>query len=343
MTPPEHPGPAGSQYPAPERRGRLKAATTCHLYRAYGLTVASQIPLPELTPAVDAGASDIRILTPGTLGNLSPESAGWPWLELGETCCQILVQGIARYRVEQGQRILVDRRVPRAQGGAGDDGDVRLYLLGVAFGLLLHQRHWLPLHVSALNTPAGVWAFTGDSGAGKSTLGAWLHYHRGWPLISDDVAVVKPEEALPHLYPGPPRLKLWQDALAALGIDRQGLVRDLMRADKYHLNGHRGFQERPLPLQALVSLERAEEGERPSLARVTGADAFRVVMSALYRPELGRSFTTPEALLGMATSLTMKIAVYRFRRPWSLARMEANLAPLFEQIEASAARGGGAD
>ncbi|EWG98231.1 hypothetical protein [Halomonas sp. BC04] len=97
-----------------------------------------------------------------------------------------------------------------------------MYLLGTALGALLHQRHWFPLHVSALATPSGAWAFTGESGAGKSTLAAWLHHHCGWPLISDDVAVVKPGEMIPRLHPGPPRLKLWQDALAMLGIGTHG-------------------------------------------------------------------------------------------------------------------------
>lgn len=81
--------------------------------------------------------------------------------------------------------------------------DVRQYLLGMSLGVLLYQRDWLPMHVSALHTPTGVWAFTGHSGAGKSTLGAWLHYTQGWPMISDDVAVIKPEDSQAYLYPGP--------------------------------------------------------------------------------------------------------------------------------------------
>ncbi|BBI65053.1 hypothetical protein HSBAA_63590 [Vreelandella sulfidaeris] len=71
-------------------------------------------------------------------------------MEVGDDRCQITVEGIARYRVEEGQRILLDRRMSQGVDTVANPGDVRLFLLGSALGALLHQRHWLPLHVSAL-------------------------------------------------------------------------------------------------------------------------------------------------------------------------------------------------
>ncbi|MCE9665084.1 hypothetical protein LY622_16770 [Halomonas sp. M5N1S17] len=295
----------------------------------------SELELPELTPAPPCAEPDIEILTPGQLGPLDDAVEDWPCLELDGERCQILVQGIGRYRIEQGRRILVDRRVPREPEHQVVSGDVRLYLLGAALGILLHQRQCLPLHVSAVHTPAGVWAFTGDSGAGKSTLAAWLHQQHGWPLVSDDVAVIEPDAPEPILHPGPPRLKLWQDALAAMAIDTSGLVRDLTRADKYHLNAHAGFRDEAGPLKVLVELERAEPGEVSSLTLLKGVDAFRVLLRALYRAELGRLFNPPARLLATVSALASQIQVYRFRRPWSLERMDASLAPLMQEIEAS--------
>jgi hypothetical protein len=199
-------------------------------------------------------------------------------------------------------------------------------------GALLHQRHWLPLHISAVETPSGAWGFTGNSGAGKSTLAAWLHYHYGWKLVSDDVGVIKPEEGHPTLYPGPPRLKLWKDALERLGIERQGLVRDLTRTEKFHLNQHQGFKTTTEPLRALVMLERGPSDEKACVEAIEGVEAFRIVMSALYRPEWGQRFNGPDRLMQYGADLARQIRVYRYRRPWSLESMEQSLAPLLQRI-----------
>ncbi|MBZ0329209.1 hypothetical protein KZO25_02620 [Halomonas sp. ANAO-440] len=316
-----------------ERRGNVPPSNKRYFYRTYGLTIASQLELPELPKAEATSQPDVVVLTPGVAEKLEGATFRKGWLEMGDDRCQITIEGVARYRVEDGQRILLDRRVPREVDPVADPGDIRLFLLGSALGGLLHQRHWLPLHVSALKTPSGVWAFTGHSGAGKSTIGAWLHYTQNWPLVTDDVAVIKPHEDIPYLHPGPPRVKLWKDALAALGIQTEGLVRDLTREDKYHLMLNKGFQDHPSPLKALVMLERAEEGEAASLERIRGVEAFKSVMATLYRPEMGTEFNTAEQLMRESIKLAGKIRVYRFRRPWSLDQMNSSIEPLLHEIK----------
>lgn len=316
-----------------ERRGVMRAACLQdHYYRTYGLTIRSQIELPELPPVPPDLAPDIEITTGPLSETLEGASVREPWLQYSEDRCQLFVEGVARYRIEQGRRIQVDRRVLTAPPARALEGDVRLYLLGTALGALLHQRHWLPLHLSALDTPSGIWGFTGHSGAGKSTLAAWLHYHQDWPLVSDDVGVIKPGEELPYLYPGPPRLKLWKDVLITLGIDHQGLARDLTRTDKYHLVRHRGFQPHARPLRYLVLLERAEKQEPASLEPLAGLEAFKAVMATIYRPEWGQAFNGPARLLDYAADLARRIQVYRYRRPWSLEGMEQSLEPLLQRI-----------
>jgi hypothetical protein len=317
-----------------ERRGNLPAINQRYYYLTYGLKICSTLELPELPEIGPCEHPDVVVMTPGVVEPLEEGTFLNNWLEIGDDCCQITIEGIARYCVEDGQRILLDRRIPRGVDPVADPGDVRLFLLGSALGALLHQRHWLPLHVSALKTPAGAWAFTGHSGAGKSTMSAWLHYSQQWPLITDDVAVIKPDEAEPLLHPGPARAKLWRDALAALGIETQGLVRDLMRADKFHIMMNKGVRYDAHRLNALVQLERADEGEEATLEKLSGVEAFKIIMGAIYRPELGSEFNTDEQLMRECIRLAQQIRVYRFRRPWSLDDMEKNLKPLLDEIQA---------
>ncbi|WP_163559178.1 hypothetical protein [Halomonas sp. NO4] len=311
----------------------MRSALLYH-YRCYGLQLASQLELPELVTTRPAPSPDARIL----LAELPPardgEHTDTPWIQADETHCQLQFPDVMRLRIEQGRQILVERRVGRGAPPGASAADIRLYLLGGALGALLHQRHWLPLHLSALETPSGVWGFTGPSGAGKSTLAAWLHHRQGWPLVSDDVAVIRPEETTPLLYPGPPRLKLWKDTLASLGIASHGLVQDLSRTDKYHLLRHQGFQPAARPLKALVVLESAASGEAASLERLRGVAAFQAVMATIYRPELGALERAPGRLMQQASELANRIRVYRFRRPRSLAAMTTHWRPLIAAIKA---------
>lgn len=321
-----------------DRRGNLPVINQRYYYLSYGLKICSTLELPELPEIDPCEHPDAVVMSLDVVGELEGSIPLNDWLEVSDDLCQITVEGIARYRVEEGQRIFLDRRVSRGVNPVADPGDVRLFLLGSALGALLHQRHWLPLHVSALKTPAGAWAFTGHSGAGKSTMAAWLHYAQQWPLITDDVAVIKPDEAEPLLHPGPARAKLWRDALTALGIETEGLVKDLMRADKFHIMMNKSARYDSHRLSALVQLERAEEGEAASLVKLTGIEAFKTVMGAIYRPELGCAFNTDKQLMSESVRLAQQIRVYRFRRPWSLDDMDKSLKPLLNEIDSQASK-----
>ncbi|MDI5921822.1 hypothetical protein QLQ86_13570 [Halomonas sp. LR5S13] len=329
ILPAQHLAPSPSP---PDRRQSLPAAISYRYYTTYGLKIGSQLDLPELESLPQETKPDIRIQVGELADRLEGAEVSTPWLQCSSNRCQFLLDHIARYRVEQGSSIRVDRRLKLACGSTTEESDLRVYLLGSALGALLHQRHWLPLHISAVQTPAGVWGFTGDSGAGKSTLAAWLHYRYGWKIVSDDVGVIKPQEARPTLYPGPPRLKLWKDTLKCLGIDCQGLDRDLTRTEKFHLNHHKGFTRQTEPLKALVMLERVPPGEKASIEEAEGVEAFRIVMSALYLPEWGQRFDGPARLMRYGSDLAQRIQVYRYRRPWSLERVDESLTPLIQHI-----------
>ena len=160
-----------------------------------------------------------------------------------------------------------------------------------------------------------------------------MHQRKGWPIVSDDVAVLKPDDSAPYLYRGPTRLKLWKNTLTLLGIDSRDLVRDLMRLDKYHLNMNDQFVSTPQPLQALVMLEQADENEKPSLEPLDGTRAFQALMATIYRPELGLQFRAPLKLLRDCTAPLSRIKVYRYRRRWSLDGLDANLEPLMQEMQ----------
>jgi hypothetical protein len=100
---------------------------------------------------------------------------------------------VGRFLIKGGHEITFD-----LDAGA-DERDAVVYVLGSAFGILLHQRGHLVLHASAIAVGSGAVIFCGPSGAGKSTLAAAL-LRQGYPFIADDVCHIGFDGARPIVF-----------------------------------------------------------------------------------------------------------------------------------------------
>ena len=111
------------------------------IYKAFGLRISSEIPLPELPVSVDAEerASPDIVIEAGIPDRL------WGQLEsIGSNFARIdnsflfLIPETAFYCIEDGRKITVS---PLA---GADPEKVRVYLLGTCMGALLMIRNTLP-------------------------------------------------------------------------------------------------------------------------------------------------------------------------------------------------------
>ena len=303
-------------------------------YRVYGLAVASEIELPELPASSHDAPIDLQIRlgeVPRHLDDVQHQSS---WFKANARACLITVPELCRLHVRDGREITIDCKI-QPDGRPLRAADVRLYLLGSAMGAALHQRGLLPLHVSAVSAPNGVWAFTGPSGAGKSTLSATLHLGYGLQLVSDDVSALRLDQQQPVVFPGPRKLKLWQDAAEHLRCDPGDLVHDLSGTDKFQLylgDDGRETNADPAPLHALVLLEPSLQPCAPRLEKLSGGSAFDVCLTALYRPYMADWYRPRQAVMDDLLTLCSRIEVYRFRRHWSLSAMDEQLAPLLDAM-----------
>ena len=229
------------------------------------------------------------------------------------------IPGTGVYRVHHGREITV-MPAPGAKAR-----ELRLFLLGSAWGALCYQRGLLALHASVVQVEGRVIAFCGEPGSGKSSVAAWL-VARGHRLVGDDLCRFDVAAGHARVYPSAPRLKLWRDALAALGWSNKGLERDHFRMDKFHLpwRGDLGTASLrkplcampPVPVRAIYLLQWGA----PGLKRLTGLNALRrLVAAATYRGDLlepmGQVATHWERCAGLARC----VPVWEFSRPrdWS--------------------------
>lgn len=276
-------------------------------YDLFGLRIRSQMPLPDLVPASASADVDVDVdveIIVGAVPAASPDEKSVWGLTGNGNGATLTVDHVARFAIDSGVRIRVDP-LPNASAR-----DVRLFLLGSAFGALLHQRGLLPIHANAIRIGDGAAAFMGRSGAGKSTLaGAFLD--RGFRLLADDVCVTTLDKpGRPMAQPGLPRLRLWRDAVEALGRNASDFEIAFEGHEKYVVPTHGGQLREAVPLTRLYLLSELPAGETGQvIRRLKGIEALEALMANIYRghylPLLGGAARNLQQCLTVVAAVPM--------------------------------------
>ena len=246
-------------------------------YQIFGLNIASELPLPSLAlPDHQPGHADVQIaygVTPDTLA--TPVIKGVRYQAAPDEFL-LKVDNVASLYVQNGKRITIMPEI-----GAKED-DILIFLMGSAFGALLHQRNILVLHGSAITVNGQSVAFCGPSGIGKSTLAAGFHL-RGYPFLADDLCVITMHDSRPVVIPGFPRLKLWADTLNKLDTCKDHLksVRWEGDLEKYFLPVD-SCQYTPVPLHGVFILE-STKTDKLEIISLPGNEKIDPLIENTYR------------------------------------------------------------
>ena len=290
--------------------GSIGETTTglCLVYRVFGLIVRSEVPLPELLPAPEGAEADV-VITLGRLPAIEGEiRENFAATEAGGV---LNVAGAGRYLIRGGREILVE------PDPAGSERHLRLYLLGSAFGAILHQRNLLPLHSNAVELGGRAVAFLGASGAGKSTMAAWFH-DRGHNVLADDVCVVTfPSAGPPLAHPGIPRLRLWRDALETSGRNPADHEHAFDDADKYNVRTRETDRSKPLPLSAIYLLDAPNSGANiTAITRLAGVEAVETLAANTYRGGYIAMLGGTQRHIFQCLELARRVPIFKLSRVW---------------------------
>ncbi|MBZ9870199.1 serine kinase [Mesorhizobium sp. BR1-1-9] len=307
MTPLNEPlvlGPHAQGWPRGQRR----------FYRAYGLTIASEVALPELEPAepaaadvlISVGAIDMPKPSPeaATIFRFEPDRQYLAWHAVGA----FLISDACRIEVEPAPGI--------------DDALIAFPLLGPVMALILHQRGLLVLHASAVAIAGKSAIFMGDKGAGKSTTASAM-IRAGHELLTDDVVALDlshPDE--PMIVPGFPQIKLAADAAATISLEGAQVrppVHPAINKAQHRLHG--AFSRDRVPATRIYILER---GQKAEISPMPGIAALPAVIRFSYVTRFGRAALVGDfaaAHLGHCARLADRVGVCRLEVSTGLDRI----------------------
>lgn len=274
---------------------------TIFTYKAFGICFLSEFEIPELILTHEK--SDVNIRLGKTPANLNKEAKRGVKFQATKNEFLLEVDQIAKYYVKDGNEIVVEPYTKPNE-------EVRLFLLGSAFGALFLQRGLLPIHGSAVKFGNSASIFTGLSGVGKSTIASYFAQNN-FQVLADDISVLREDL---KVYAGFPKMKLWKDVLKAMHIETEGLLKIRPELEKFHIPISNYFYAEPLPLNRVFILN-SKNSKGFEAEELTGIRKFNAIKNHTYRFRFVQGLEQHVDHFKILNNLLPNIKVYRISRP----------------------------
>ena len=217
------------------------------------------------------------------------------------------VNGVAHFYARTGKEVEICP-VPGAE-----PEKINLYLYGEVLAALLHQRRVINFHASSFIFKDKGIMLLGDTGAGKSSLAASFIL-RGARFLSDDLTAVLFDDEKPLLWPVYKTIKLREESIRQLGIDRRKTRKwDSLSGKFYFRADHAGVDSFPLDL--ILIIETGEESY-PVITSPGPTTSFSLLRSGICSWEMLRGMPeTEEEYLHQLIAIVGHTKVFRVVRP----------------------------
>lgn len=274
----------------------------------YGLTISSEIYLPELV-VVEEQKPDVWIRTGQVPAHLPVIQGLGVLYEAAKDDFLFRLNTVASYRVQAGKYITIE------SNEKATPEEVRLFLFGSTMGALLHQRGMLAIHGSCVARENKAFLIAGSSSVGKSTLAAGL-LEKGYSIISDDISVIGFKKEYGHfIYPGIPHLKLWKDVLLHLN-ESLNLEKVRPKLEKYKKPIFSGDKVNPVRLDKIIILT-TKNTPGYHFEELRGSEKFNLLRQNTYRIQFIDKMSKVESYFKNLSKLLDVTRIFRVERPTS--------------------------
>lgn len=292
---------------------------TKYYYKAYGLSIGSEIPLPPLETSqvttVDLTIKRRRLLESPLLGSTKVHRAGLNarFAQNSRHCLWLDWSPLVAFMAINGNELLVETT-------ENEIDLIALFTLSEALGLILFQKNYFLLHGSAVQIGGKGIVFLGEPGAGKSTTVA-AFAQKGVRVISDDMVCIHINElGNPVLIPSFSQIKIWENSVDGLQLQKANLSPVREGTTKFSWHDSMVFEENPVALNRIFVLTAPND-----LVRLTAP-----IPQSQVPIELISYFPLPDALLnGVAlkdyfeksVAIAHRVPVLKMNRPEDFAKL----------------------
>jgi len=311
-----------------------------YIYYLYGLYIRSQWPLP-CPEQTRSGLPEVKLLEgPSSLflekyletkGEVNTK-AFLHYAHLQDGSTYLRWSGLFEFLISYDGRSIVGHHLKNASREAFLN-----YLLGQTLSFAMVKQGIEPLHSTVAVVDDRAVGFIGDCGYGKSSLGASF-LQAGYPLLTDDLLILKQNNGCFSAYPGFPRIKLFPKVAKKLiskkvnGVPMNNLTSKLILP----LNRHQ-FTQTPAPLRSIYVLTPPAAGLRLKKATIRRLSQRRAFLSML-RNTFNTKITESERLKRQFTFFTQivsKVPIKTLSYPRSLKSLPLVREAILEDLRKS--------
>lgn len=310
-------------------------------YLVGGLTLESELPLPELPLAAANGAVDWTFaigarrarLPRGPWFHRWTAPQGRTWLSFGrdERAYVLRFARTATFRVQHDTRqILCEGAslVPKRT--------IRHLLLNQVLPLALTPTRCV-LHASAAFHGGGAVGFAGDTGSGKSTLSAALH-QAGAIVMCDDALVIEERHDSVNVVPMYGAVRLWPDSVRAVFDNEADAFPTASHFNHKRIVKLAGAERVPLPARLRVlcmvapkpQLKRAR---RLQVRQLSPREAVMRLLPVAFHLDVRNRRAVGDSFERLAT-LAERVPVIELTYPWNLAALPRTAHDVLDALEA---------
>jgi hypothetical protein len=280
------------------------------IYSVYGLKIKSDISMPELLSIIEEQPIQIdALISCGVVPKeIEDVIVSNEFYKLSKNEFYMYIKGVAHYYVTKGSRIIIE---PEDES---DIENIKLFLLGTCFGILLAQRNTVAIHGGTVVVDGKGIIVTGHTGAGKSTLVSAFR-NEGHAFLADDVSALGIDiDNNIIIHPTYPQQKLCKDAMDKMGYDTDNFLQIDSYRDKYAIPLETNFADFPVLLKAIYEVN-IGQGDKIEFEEILGFEKMRLILRNIYRIEVSKDMGLEAEYFKQCVKIAKTVPVYRIKRP----------------------------